>query len=74
MWAQRTGGLHSAKVESVRRDLGTEACDIITEHIDSIAHAIGDPKEGLAFAIEWGRELMKRLTKNLSRCMSTIEP
>ncbi len=57
MWAQRTGGLPLPLGGNVvRRDLGTEACDIITEHVRlSIAHAINDPKEGLAFAIEWGR-------------------
>ena len=57
MWAQRTGGLPLPLGGNVvRRDLGTEACDIITEHVGlSIAHAISDPKEGLAFAIEWGR-------------------
>lgn len=57
MWAQRTGGLPLPLGGNVvRRDLGTEACDIITEHVRlSIAHAISDPKEGLAFAIEWGR-------------------
>ena len=57
MWAQRTGGLPlQLGGNVVRRDLGTEACDIITEHVRlSIAHAINDPKEGLAFAIEWGR-------------------
>ena len=57
MWAQRTGGLPLPLGGNVvRRDLGTEACDIITEHVRlSIAHAINDPEEGLAFAIEWGR-------------------
>ena len=34
MWAQRTGGLPLPLGGNVvRRDLGTEACDIITEHV-----------------------------------------
>ena len=57
MWAERTGGLPLPLGGNVvRRDLGADACNIITEHVRlSIAHAIADPEEGLAFAIEWGR-------------------
>tara|TARA_B100002052_G_scaffold297899_1_gene329780 strand:+ start:930 stop:1796 length:867 start_codon:yes stop_codon:yes gene_type:complete len=57
MWSERTGGLPLPLGGNVvRRDLGTDACNTITEHVRlSIAHAIADPEEGLAFAIEWGR-------------------
>jgi len=57
MWAERTGGLPLPLGGNVvRRDLGKDACKIITEHVKiSIENAISDPEEGLAFAIEWGR-------------------
>ncbi|MBA45207.1 MAG: ABC transporter substrate-binding protein [Euryarchaeota archaeon] len=57
MWADRTGGLPLPLGGNiVRRDLGEEACKIVTEHVKiSIENAISDPEEGLAFAIEWGR-------------------
>jgi len=57
MWAERTGGLPLPLGGNVvRRDLGKEECKLVTEHVKiSIQNAISDPKEGLAFAIEWGR-------------------
>jgi len=57
MWAERTGGLPLPLGGNVvRRDLGEEACKIVTKHVkQSIENAIADPSEGLAFAIEWGR-------------------
>ena len=57
MWAERTGGLPLPLGGNVvRRDLGTEECKLVTEHVKtSIENAISNPKEGLAFAIEWGR-------------------
>ena len=44
--------------------------DIITEHVRLIVHVTSDFKEGLAFAIEWGRGIDEGLTKNLSRCLN----
>tara|TARA_Y100000589_G_scaffold42841_1_gene35916 strand:+ start:162 stop:1019 length:858 start_codon:yes stop_codon:yes gene_type:complete len=57
MWAERTGGLPLPLGGNVvRRDLGKEECKLVTEHVKiSIQNAISNPKEGLAFAIEWGR-------------------
>ena len=57
MWAERTGGLPLPLGGNVvRRDLGTEECKLVTEHVKiSIENAISNPEEGLAFAIEWGR-------------------
>jgi len=40
----------------VRRDLGQEACEQITEWVKmSIEHSIKEPEAALAFAIQWGR-------------------
>jgi 1,4-dihydroxy-6-naphthoate synthase len=57
MWAERTGGLPLPLGGNVvRRDIGKEACSLITAHVkESIQHAISNPEEGLSFAIEWGR-------------------
>ena len=57
MWAERTGGLPLPLGGNVvRRDLGKEACEIVTKHVkQSIEYAISNPKEGLSFAIKWGR-------------------
>lgn len=57
MWSERTGGLPLPLGGNVvRRDLGKEACEIVTKHVkQSIEYAISNPKEGLAFAIKWGR-------------------
>ena len=57
MWGQRTGGLPLPLGGNVvRRDIGKEACSLITSHVkESIQHAISNPEEGLSFAIEWGR-------------------
>ena len=65
MWAQRTGGLplplggkHS------RRDLGTEACDIITEHVVTLSLTLSmTPKKDLHLQLNGGEELMKRLNE-----------
>lgn len=57
MWSERTGGLPLPLGGNVvRRDLGKEACEIVTKHVkQSIEYAISNPKEGLSFAIKWGR-------------------
>ncbi len=40
----------------VRRDLGEEACENISEWVKmSIQHSINEPEEALKFALQWGR-------------------
>ena len=55
-WQDRWGLPLPLGCNVVRRDLGQEACRIITEHVRrSIEHGLAHPEAALTFAKRWGR-------------------
>tara|TARA_B110000014_G_C20120668_1_gene593728 strand:+ start:1533 stop:2390 length:858 start_codon:yes stop_codon:yes gene_type:complete len=55
-WNEETGLPLPLGGNVVRKDLGIELCEMITEDVrNSIKHSLNNPTEALKFAKEWGR-------------------